>query len=162
MSSRRQEFVAQVQHDFTYKAGPLSNEQHDLLQKVDDLFDIARTQLSQDLIDTEVIDFRSEKSVKEGRSLLRKAHRRANAAIVNEWAGPSEDATFEILKHPEENVESTRQAMCHRVTIIFYNLMTNIALLIPLGRYAAICKTVLEDARGEYLDAVNAAFECRG
>ena len=170
----RQAFIDETQDAFTYKSGPLTDEQHDLFQKINDRFEIAQNRLETEVESVLLpvlhhtglagyIQFLQSKSVashiEKWRSVLRKAHRRANAAIANDFKDAP--APVETKLHPREQVEGIQQAHCHLITQIFYDLAVDIACLIPLGRHAALCRTELEDARGEYMDAVNNFYNCQ-
>ena len=156
--STRTQFLTEIERDFTYQA-KITDGQREHLAFVKTTFQTARSAL-----ETEIQavcrggPMAVDEHFHEGMRVLRKAERRANAAIaldtkpevtyIHEESPVSET-------HPEEPVRSTRQAHYHRVTAIFYQLVVKVATLIPMGRRAALFRTYLEDARGEYLDGVN-------
>ena len=155
-STPREQFINECDDLFTFKSD-LNEKQLDLLSDIKAIFGAAKYELKTHIEQQIAIGPRDcDEHLREGKITLRKAERRANAAVVHDFAGM--DTSDEIPNYRRETVETTRQAQCHLVTVIFHQLMVRLACILPLGRYAAVCRTELEDARGEYLDGINAFY----
>lgn len=168
MDPRKKDFINRLEQDLTYKSD-LTEAQRQALCEVEDCFDQAARVFKTDL---ETVPDRFSHKVAchfdEGNKLLRKAQRKANAAIVNEWSdgyksdlesteGYGSDAVSERLE--VESVRSTQQAQCHICSRLMKWLGVSVALIIPFGRQAALFGTLIEDARGEFLDGINDAYK---
>ena len=166
--SKKLEFIERIKSDFTYKSD-LSRDQGIALESIKTIFGEAREILNSEI--KSVIEHRHNRRCDDhvfaAEHYLRKAERRANAAVANEWTEDFASEVANIAADPDagnffypktEEVSTTRQAQCHIVTRTFYRLAVSIAIEIPYGRNASVFATALEDARGEYLDAINEAW----
>lgn len=157
-------FVHHIAESLTYKKD-LSDIQKKALQHVKADFAAARYELQVNIGNVlKVTNREADTHFENGNSALRKTERRANAAIVNETDGMERVPFLEadaLPKAPTESVLSTQQAMCAIVTRIFFELGCKIANVIPFNLYADLFKAELQDARGEYIDGVNACFYTR-
>lgn len=155
----KEQFIEQVKTDFTY-TGDISDDQRSVLGQVQRAFAEARETLQINVRTPLRHNNReTDQHFEVGDHYLNSAHRRANAAVVKDWADTDAPMKTEAVMYEAETIEDLQQTLCHIVSRTFYVLSVNVATYIPYGRYASIFKTQLEEARGEYLQAVNAAFE---
>lgn len=151
----REEFIKAIDKDFTYHFD-LDPLQHELLKQVSTIFENAKTYLRGNFGNT-ISMFSDSECMKS----LRRAERRANAAVVLDYQ--SYDLSEVLDEAPtysvKEEVQTSYQSSCFIVTDTFYNLMMELGAVLPLGRNAALTKTALEEARGEFLDAIKKAYE---
>jgi len=163
-NTARENLLARVQHDLTYKP-PNESGQVKLWKLVKSDFDDFRSKIREVFQMVNQIHL-TEEIVGNNWDYdayivsLRETERWCNTAIANDY---KEYKPIDItdLEYPAELPDnaSQREMLCHQTSSACYLLGTSLVSYVPLGRSFSLALTHLQNTRGWILDIINDALE---
>ena len=162
---QRENLLARVIDDFTYKGDPSPNQVR-LWKLVRTDFDDLRDKIKEVflLVDESAIisDSCSESYLFDNYiTTLREAERWCNTAVANDYKGEEVKGGVDGVLYPVDLPDdaSQRQMCCYQASEACFNLAVTLVQYIPLGRALSTALTKLQDSRGWILDNINDAME---